>query len=106
MQNQIMNLTAFTDSLRDNAPPAGLGRALQALWYDANGDWAAAHDLAQAQGDRAVAWVHAYLHRKEGDADNAAYWYGRAGEPVARGPLDEEWGRIVEQLLTKTGGPR
>lgn len=101
-----MTLNAFMDSLRETAPPAGLGRALQALWHDANGDWAAAHELAQAQGDRAGAWVHAYLHRKEGDADNAAYWYGRAGEPVARGPLDEEWGRVVEQLLAEAGGPR
>jgi hypothetical protein len=94
-----MNLMAFTECLRDTAPPVGLGRALEALWYDANGDWAAAHELAQAQGDRTGAWVHAYLHRKEGDADNAAYWYGRAGEPVASGSLDEEWSRIVEQLL-------
>ncbi len=100
----MMNLKAFTDLLRDNAPPAGLGRALQALWYDANSNWAAAHDLAQAQGDRAGAWVHAYLHRKEGDAINAAYWYDRAGEPVAHGSLDEEWGRIVEQLLDQASG--
>lgn len=101
----MMNLKSFTDSLRDAAPPAGLGRVLQALWHDANGDWAAAHELDQAQGDRAGAWAHAYLHRKEGDADNATYWYGRAGESVSSGSLDEEWGRIVEQLLAKAGGP-
>ena len=74
-----MDYATFKDTLGHGAPPAGLSRLLQALWHDANGDWGEAHRLAQAQDDREGAWVHAYLHRKEGDRSNAAYWYRRPG---------------------------
>jgi hypothetical protein len=94
-----MDLESFTDSLSGAEPPAGLSPALQALWHEARGDWARAHRLAQSQGDAAGAWVHAYLHRVEGDAANAGYWYRRAGRPPARGPLAEEWREIVSALL-------
>ncbi len=94
-----MTLEAFRDSLRSAAPPAGLGPALQALWRAANGDWPAAHRLAQAQDDAAGAWVHAYLHRVEGDLANAGYWYRRADRPVCAGPLPEEWAAIAAALL-------
>ena len=96
-----MDLHTFTASLTADAPPAGLSRLLQALWYDAAGDWDAAHRLAQEQDDRDGAWVHAYLHRKEGDPANAAYWYRRAGRPVSRLSLEEEWKEIAEALLAK-----
>jgi hypothetical protein len=89
----------FTASLGTGKPP-NVNRALLALWHDANGDWDAAHEEAQAQEDQAGAWVHAYLHRKEGDADNAAYWYRRAGKPVCTTSLQAEWESIVEALLT------
>ena len=72
---------------------------LRALWHDARGDWAAAHTLAQDVDDKDGAWVHAYLHRKEGDLENSAYWYRRAGQPVASDSLDDEWSRIVTALL-------
>jgi hypothetical protein len=73
---------------------------LKALWHDARGDWEAAHEAAQAIEDETGAWVHAYLHRKEGDASNAAYWYRRAGRDVVRGvALEEEWARIAAALL-------
>ena len=91
------------ESLRtsvDAAPPAELSLALQALWWDARGDWTKAHECAQGQDDRAGAWVHAYLHRKEGDLANAGYWYRRAGKPAATGPLEEEWRAIAAVLLT------
>ena len=94
-----MELKAFRDSLQASAPPAELSPALQALWYDAKGEWSRAHELVQAGDDRTGAWVHAYLHRKEGDASNAAYWYRRAGEPMQQGPLETEWEQIVERLL-------
>ena len=94
-----MDLAAFKTSLVDDAPPAGLGRALQALWRQAKGDWHAAHRLAQAQDDQAGAWVHAFLHRVEGDAGNAGYWYRRAGKPHASAPLGEEWDEIASALL-------
>jgi hypothetical protein len=72
---------------------------LAALWQDAKGDWETAHRLAQDIDGPDGAWVHAYLHRKEGDAGNAAYWYRRAGRPVARGGIPQEWEAIVDALL-------
>jgi hypothetical protein len=94
-----MDVAAFRASLDDPAPPPALGLALQALWHDGKGDWDAAHELAQRDGPGASDWVHAYLHRKEGDLANAGYWYRRAGKPVAGGSLDEEWAAIVSALL-------
>jgi hypothetical protein len=81
------------------ANPGGLDAALQALWFDANSDWDRAHELAQEAGGRRGAWVHAYLHRKEGDPGNAGYWYARAGQPVSRVPLADEWAAIATALL-------
>ena len=93
----------FADFLQSTAtgskPPATLAPALKALWHDQRGNWEEAHTLAQTADDAGGAWVHAYLHRKEGDAANAAYWYRRAGRPVARGRLEEEWEQIAQALL-------
>jgi hypothetical protein len=94
-----MDLAGFEASLAAAAPPTGLAGALAALWWDAKGDWARAHEAAQAGEDAAHAWVHAYLHRKEPDPTNAAYWYARAGKPVATGPFDAEWRAIATALL-------
>ena len=100
-QTPVMRLTDFESSLSGTAPPANLHLALQGLWWDAKGDWTAAHDCVQQdEGDPLCDWVHAYLHRKEGDESNAAYWYRRAGKPVERGPLDAEWTTIVTALLS------
>lgn len=82
-------------------PPATLGPALLALWHDAQGDWDTAHTLAQEADDRDGAWVHAYLHRKEGDEMNAGYWYARAGRPAASGDLHREWEAIARTLLRR-----
>jgi hypothetical protein len=62
-----------------------------ALWWDAHGDWDRAHQLAQSVDTPDGAWVHAYLHRKEGDLSNADYWYRRAGRQRPGIPLDAEW---------------
>jgi hypothetical protein len=94
-----MTLIEFKGTLADAAPPVNLAPALRALWHDARGDWRTAHETAQSVEDGSGAWVHAYLHRKEGDAANAAYWYRRAGKAVAIGPLDAEWECIVSALL-------
>jgi len=94
-------LAAFKASLSEAAPPAGLTSALAALWHDARGDWNAAHELAQADEGGDGDWVHAYLHRKEGDSGNAAYWYRRARRPVSRSSLPQEWDEIVETLLAR-----
>jgi hypothetical protein len=75
--------------------------ALLALWWDARGDWDRAHQVAQDAGGRDGAWVHAYLHRKEGAVENAAYWYGQARKPVQSGELRGEWKSIVVDLLSR-----
>ena len=82
-------------------PPAGLAAPLQALWWEAKGDWARAHAVAQEDSGRDGAWVHAYLHRVEGDESNAAYWYARATKPVAHGALAAERDAIVAALLAQ-----
>ena len=94
-----MNLVELRASLHSPNPPAGISPALVALWHDARGDWEKAHGVAQDVESADAAWVHAYLHRKEGDASNAAYWYRRAGRPFFTGPLDAEWESIVSALL-------
>jgi hypothetical protein len=72
---------------------------LRALWLDARGDWDGAHKCVDARDDASGMWVHAYLHRKEGDLANARYWYARAGRTPQQGPLDEEWAEIATALL-------
>jgi hypothetical protein len=94
-----MDLETFKTFLSQQDAPAGVNPVVEGLWWDAKGDWDKAHECAQAQDDRDGAWLHAYLHRKEGDAENAAYWYRRAGKPVATGPLAREWEAIARVLL-------
>lgn len=90
---------------QDAAPPAGLSGALQALWHDGRGDWDGAHQCAQDDLSRDGSWVHAYLHRKEGDPGNAGYWYSRAGRkmPAAGVTLESEWAEISRALLGAAG---
>lgn len=85
------------------AAPAGVSGALQALWHDARGDWDGAHECAQEDKSRDGSWVHAYLHRKEGDEGNAGYWYARAGRPMpGRGvTLEAEWAAIARELVAR-----
>jgi hypothetical protein len=95
-----MSVDMFEASLRDAEPPEGWSHALQALWWDAREDWDKAHTLAQTdEANPQCAWVHAYLHRKEGDLSNAAYWYRRSGQPVATGSLTDERRSIAASLL-------
>jgi hypothetical protein len=94
-----MTLDEFRQSLTANDPPAGLTLALTGLWWDGKGDWQRAHESAQQDGGVEGSWVHAYLHRKEGDQSNATYWYKRAGKPVCRESLEKEWISIVTGLL-------
>jgi hypothetical protein len=81
------------------APPPGLTPALQALWWAARGDWDKAHKIVMEEEGAEAAWVHAYLHRVEGDLPNARYWYRTAVRPVASGALEAEWKAIVAELL-------
>lgn len=96
-----MTLDQFRRTLTDAAPPQSLTVPLRALWFDGRGDWNQAHSVAQDVEDATGAWVHAYLHRKEGDPQNAEYWYRRAGKPVATSALDDEWAAIVTLLLSR-----
>ncbi len=97
-----MTLQEFRDSLKKNDPPGALDPALTGLWWDAKGDWAKAHDSAQRDEGPAGSWVHAYLHRKEGDISNAGYWYGRARRTPAKSSLEDEWTEIATSLLSSS----
>jgi hypothetical protein len=99
-----MTLDDFQECLADAKPPAGLSLALSGLWWDAKGDWTRAHESAQQDEGPEGSWVHAYLHRREGDMSNAAYWYCQADKPVCREPLDAEWLSIVRNLLLRKDG--
>jgi hypothetical protein len=96
-----VDLAEFEDSLRDAAPPLGISGALEALWHERRGNWDRAHEIAQDIAGSDGSWVHAYLHRREGDQSNAEYWYRQARKPVARGELNEEWRAIVTTLLSR-----
>ena len=93
-----MNVDEFRATLGSASPPV-VPPLLSALWHDARGNWDQAHRIAQDVDTADGAWVHAYLHRREGDAGNARYWYQRAGRPEASDTLDAEWTRIVQHLL-------
>ena len=95
----VVNVTDFKASLSGAAPAPNLAAPLAALWWAAKGNWDRAHGIAQDEETPEAAWVHAYLHRVEGDIGNAGYWYRKAGKPVATGVLDAEWEEIARALL-------
>jgi len=94
-----MRSVEFHRSLHATIPPRGIAPPLAALWWAKKGDWDKAHTIVMDTDGRDAAWVHAYLHRVEGDAGNAAYWYRQAQRPPAAGALDAEWDAIVAVLL-------
>jgi len=89
----------FKASLEGAVPPR-VGSVIEALWHDRKGDWDRAHRLVQDLDTAEAAWVHAYLHRREGDLDNALYWYRRARRPASTSTLEAEWDSLVDALLT------
>ena len=96
-----MDLKSFIESLKGNHPPVGLSPYLLSLWYDAKGDWTKAHEIIQDEEDKEGSWIHAYLHRKEGDVWNADYWYRRAGKLRPDLTLDEEWKQIAAAIINE-----
>lgn len=97
-----MDVGALKASLGRDTAPTGLARPILALWHCGRGEWDAAHALVQQdEGDPDHDWVHAHLHRVEGDASNAGHWYRRAGRPVARCALEVEWAEIAAALLPR-----
>jgi hypothetical protein len=95
----LMTIADFKSSLSGAAPVPDVSPPLAALWWAAKGNWDKAHAIVQDEAGVDAAWVHAYLHRLEGDLGNAGYWYRRAGKPVASGPVEAEWDRVVSALL-------
>ena len=94
-----MTLAEFRNSTQQEIPPAGISVYLKALWFDGRDDWEAAHTSIQDVSDSSAAWIHAYLHRKEGDLFNADYWYKRAGKKRPASSLEEEWEDITVSFL-------
>jgi hypothetical protein len=99
--SEMPDYQRFCDSLRDAAPPAAVRNELKALWWARKDDWEQAHQIVQDLETPSSANVHAYLHRVEGDLENAAYWYRRAGVRVAEEALSVEWRALVERLLSQ-----
>jgi hypothetical protein len=96
-----MTVDEFKASLSRETPAQDLSPALQALWWAGKDDWEKAHTIVMAESGAEPAWVHAYLHRVEGDLGNARYWYGQAGQSPADGSLPDEWSAIVSALLVR-----
>lgn len=92
-------MAEFKASLSGAAPAPQFGAPLAALWWAAKGNWDEAHRIVQDEPTADAAWVHAYLHRLEGDLGNAGYWYQRAAKPVAGGSLESEWEQIASTLV-------
>jgi hypothetical protein len=94
-----MTFAEFKASVSKETLPRDLAPPLQALWWAAKGDWDAAHKIVMNEESKDAAWVHAYLHRVEGDLPNAGYWYRTAAKPVASGTLEAEWAAIAAALI-------
>jgi hypothetical protein len=94
-----MTFAEFKRSLADAAPPAGLGAPLAALWWMMKGDWKRAHDLVDKAEGSIEAWVHAHLHRVEGDHANAGYWYAQAGRKPVPGSLEYERDMMAKTII-------
>ena len=99
----MKTIDAFRTSLSDGAPPADVGPALQALWWAGKGEWDSAHKVCQNHEDNDdVNWVHAHLHRQEGDLRNAGGWYQRAGKSIPAGEIEEEWTALAAGFLNRS----
>lgn len=94
-----MTFEEFNSSLAGINPPSSISAYLQALWYDGKEDWEKSHTIIQDINDKTASWIHAYLHRKEGDMWNADYWYSKAGRKRPEVSLTQEWENIVKELL-------
>jgi hypothetical protein len=94
-----MTIDEYKATLLESNPPPDLNVQLKSLWHDGKGNWEAAHDLAQEIHTPDGSWIHAYLHRKEGDKSNASYWYNMANKPFPSVSLDKEWEQLVRNFL-------
>ncbi len=95
-----MTFEDFKKSLTQTNPPA-VSDLLKALWFEGKSDWESAHNIAQDIHNNDGSWIHAYLHRVEGDLGNASYWYSRANRKMPTSSLKDEWSAIVKELLER-----
>ncbi|MGW9686550.1 hypothetical protein [Flagellimonas sp. 2504JD1-5] len=93
--------SSFQETMDFPKPNAEWPEALQALWWDAKGNWNASHNIAQDLHTEMGSWIHAYLHRKEGDKWNAGYWYRQAGRSFPACSLEKELEQMVEYVLNQ-----
>jgi len=91
----------MTSVAEDACPPQGLDPRLRALWHAAKGEWSQAHTVAQGIESASGSWIHAHLHREEGDLSNAGYWYARAGKPPAQDSLEAERALLIRTFLER-----
>jgi hypothetical protein len=98
-----MTFQEFKNSTNQSTPSANISQNLLALWQDAKGNWDEAHDIVQKTSGFEGDWIHAYLHRKEGDLSNASYWYNRIGKSRPNISLIQEWGELVRYLINTNG---
>ena len=94
-----MDFETFTASLSAEQPPKDISNLLLALWYAGKKDWDKSHDIAQEIHDSNGSWIHAYLHRMEGDRANAGYWYSKAGKNMPSYSLEKEWESLVKYFI-------
>ncbi len=94
-----MTFDEFKTSLAEDTPPENISLYLTSLWFDGKNNWEQAHEIAQDINDTNGSWLHAYLHRKEGDFSNAGYWYRRAGKLTPAYSLQQEWKEMVLNFL-------
>lgn len=94
-----MTIEQFESTLKEATPPSELSVYLTALWFDGKGDWEQSHHTIQDMENVNGSWIHAYLHRKEGDTANADYWYRRAGRKRPATSFEEEWKELVTAFL-------
>lgn len=97
-----MDTFTFMASLSADVAPEDISVYLLALWYDAKGDWDKAHETIQDITTNDASWIHAYLHRKEGDQFNADYWYRKAGRKRPDSSLQQEWEQLVEAFINRS----
>lgn len=97
------SINSFLDSLKSTTAPADVHHLLIAVWHGLRGEWDEAHNIAQDDESADAAWIHAWLHRQEGDLGNAAYWYRRAQRPVAKDVSHESEGREIAEFLLHKG---
>ena len=95
-----MNYIKFKESIKQKEPPDNLNGVELALWYAVKGNWDMAHNIAQEIHSEAASWIHAYLHRQEGDIENAHYWYRRSEKEAYSGSLEIELDDIIKSIIS------